>query len=223
MRFYFSGLRMLVRNPALFALSLIPIALTVVLLLSLAFGCAWLIGDWFAGLLGDQWRWGVQLAVFLLALLLGYFIYLPLARVLLAPLSELLSRKTHFVSTGTEFNSGFGWIRAIWEGIKLVLLHLAIALTALALSILFPPIGAPLGILTAIFLCGLDFLDVPLSARGISLREKLGVVGRNKSLALGFGTASYLMLLIPGVNLLSLPVGVVGATLLTDQLELPPE
>lgn len=223
MRFYFSGLRMLVRNPALLALSLIPIALTVVLLLGLALGCAWLIGQLFTGLLGDQMRFGAQFLVFLLALLLGYFLYLPLARVLLAPLSELLSRKTHLLSTGTEFQAGFGWMRAIVEGVKLALLHLATALAALALSVLFPPIGAPLGILTAIFLCGLDFLDVPLSARGIPLRKKLGVIGRNKSLALGFGAAGYLMLLIPGVNLLSLPVGVVGATLLTDQLELPRE
>jgi uncharacterized protein involved in cysteine biosynthesis len=45
------------------------------------------------------------------------------------------------------------------------------------------------------------------------------VIWRNKSLAIGFGAAAYLLLLIPVVNLLSLPVGVIGATLLTDALE----
>jgi CysZ protein len=94
-----------------------------------------------------------------------------------------------------------------------------VALGALALGFIFPPVGAPLGILVAVFLSGLDFLDVPLSARGMPLRKKLGIIGRNKSLALGFGAASYLVLLIPGVNLLLLPVGVIGATLLTDQLD----
>jgi uncharacterized protein involved in cysteine biosynthesis len=51
------------------------------------------------------------------------------------------------------------------------------------------------------------------------LRKKLGVIWRNKSLALGFGAAAYLMLLIPVVNMLALPVGVVGATLLIDALD----
>jgi CysZ protein len=106
------------------------------------------------------------------------------------------------------------------EGVKLVVFQLVITLIALALGFLFPPIGAPIGILVAVFLSGLDFLDVPLSARGLPLRKKLRLVGRNKSLALGFGAASYLMLLIPGINLLSLPVGVIGATLLTDRLDL---
>jgi CysZ protein len=94
-----------------------------------------------------------------------------------------------------------------------------IVLAALVLALIFPPVGAPVGIVAAIFLCGLDFFDVSLSARGLRLRRKLWVIWRNKSLAIGFGAAAYLMLLIPLVNLLSLPVGVVGATLLIDALE----
>jgi CysZ protein len=223
MRFFFAGLRMLIRHPALLALSLIPIALTVVLLLLLALGCAWLIGQLFSEFLGNELRRLAQAVIFLLALLLGYFAYLPLARVLLAPFSEMLSRKAHTINVGMEYRSGFSLGRAIVEGLKLASLHIVIALAALALGILIPPIGTPLSIIVAIFLCGLDFLDVPLSARGMPLGKKLGVIGSNKSLALGFGAASYLMFLIPGINLLSLPVGVIGATLLTDQLELSPE
>jgi uncharacterized protein involved in cysteine biosynthesis len=51
------------------------------------------------------------------------------------------------------------------------------------------------------------------------LRAKLGVIWRNKFLAVGFGAAAYLTLLIPVINMLALPVGVVGATLLIDSLE----
>jgi CysZ protein len=139
----------------------------------------------------------------------------------LAPFSEALSHKTHAISTsGVGWRSDRGWARAMVEGVKLVALQFAIMLIALALGFVFPPIGAPLGVLIAVFLSGLDFLDVPLSARGLPFRQKIRLVGRNKSLALGFGVASYLMLLIPGINLLSLPVGVIGATLLTDRLDL---
>lgn len=211
---------MLIRQPALLALSLIPVALTVVVVLLFAFGGAWLIGQLFSGMVGDQLRWLAEVVIFLLALLLGYFIYLPLARVLLAPFSEALSRKAHAISTGETTRSGLGWGRAMLEGLKVALLSLSVALMALVLGIIFPPIGTPLGIVVAVFVCGLDFLDMPLSARGMRLGKKLRVIGRNKSLALGFGAAGYLMLLIPGVNLLSLPVGVIGATLLADQLDL---
>lgn len=225
-RFFFAGLRLLLRQPALLGLSLIPILLTVVLLVALAFGGWWLAGrivaDTFAddqGGVGALLRPMAQTLVFLLVLALGYFLYLPLARVLLAPFAEILSRRTSAITGAVNRQNHFGWARASWEGLKLVLFQLTIALAALALGLAFPPVGAPVGITVAIFLCGLDFCDVPLSTRGLPLRRKLGVIWRHKTLALGFGLAGYVMLLIPLVNLLSLPVGVIGATLLIDALE----
>ncbi|MGE0882969.1 MAG: EI24 domain-containing protein [Blastocatellales bacterium] len=221
MRFFLAGLQVFVRHPSLLALSLIPIGLTVAVLLLMAFGLAWLIGELLAGFMGEELRLLAQAIIFVFALMLGYFLYLPLARVLLAPFSEAISRQTHKISTA---NSGFGsdanWLRAMTEGLKIALLHIAIGSAALLLSLAFPPVGTPIGIVVAIFLTGLDFLDVPLSARGLPFGKKLGIVGRNKSLALGFGAASYLSLLIPGINLILLPVGVIGATLLTAQIDL---
>lgn len=211
---------MLFRHPALMALSLIPIALTLVFLLLLAFGCVWLIGQVFTGLIPDDFKVFAQAIILILAFLLSYFLYLPVARVLLAPFAEAISRKTHCILTGEAgFRSDVGWVRAMKEGLKIAVLHLLVGVLALALNFI-PIIGQIIGLVIAISLCGLDFLDVPLSARGITFGNKLGVVWQNKSAAFGFGAASYLMLLIPGINLLSLPVGVIGATLLTDQLDL---
>ncbi len=219
-RFFFSGLRMLLTQPSLFGLSLIPIMTTVVLLFLFALGIAWLVGGLIADALGEDLRILAQALIFGLALLLGYFLYLPVARVLLAPFSEALSRKAHAIKNGgTKYRSDLGWGRAMWEGLKLAAFQTVIVLIAITLSLIFPPVGAPVGIALAIFTCGLDFIDVPLSARGLPFRSKLGVVWRNKSLAIGFGLAAYLLLLIPVVNLLSLPIGVIGATLLTDSLE----
>ncbi|MBL8191222.1 MAG: EI24 domain-containing protein [Acidobacteria bacterium] len=210
---------MLFRNSGLVALSLVPIVLTVVLLLLLTVGSAWLVGQFVSGWFVDDLKILAQLVTLALAMLLSYFLYLPLARVLLAPIAEAISRKTHLLYTGQAgFGADVNWLRAMKEGLKIAFLHLVVGGLALALNFI-PPIGPIIGIIIAISLCGLDFLDVPLSARGISFRNKLGVVWQNKSVAFGFGAASYLMLLIPGVNLLSLPVGVIGATLLTDQLK----
>ncbi|MGE0129427.1 MAG: EI24 domain-containing protein [Blastocatellales bacterium] len=219
-RFFFAGMRALTRNPDLLGLSLVPILLTFFLLMALAICGAWIAGRIVADVLGDNLRVFAQALVFVLALLIGYFLYLPVARVLLAPFAEALSRKTHAINTGEAVRQNdLGWARAMWEGLKLVMFQAVIALIALALSLVFPPVGAPIGITVAIFLCGLDFFDIPLSTRGMRLRRKLGVIWRNKSLAIGFGAAAYLMLLIPVINMLALPVGVIGATLLTDALE----
>jgi CysZ protein len=219
-RFFFSGLRTLVRSPALLSLSMIPMLLTLALLMGLIIGAAlmvgWLIGD----AVRSEIRIAAQALMFALTLVIAYFLYLPVARVLLAPFAEALSRKTRAISSGRATpQNNQRWARAMLEGLKLVIFQVAVALAALALGLAFPPVGAPVGIAVAIFLGGLDFFDIPLSTRGLRLRNKLGVIWRNKSLALGFGAAAYLMLLIPVINMLALPAGVVGATLLIDALE----
>jgi len=218
-RFFFLGIRTLVGNPVLLSLSLIPMLLTLALLLGLAVAGAWIVGRFLGDALVADLRIVAQVLMFLLALLIAFFFYLPIARVLLAPFAEALSRRAHAINTGQAAGANnLGWARAMWEGLKLVAFQAVIALAALALGLAFPPVGAPVGIAVAIFLGGLDFFDVPLSTRGLRLRKKLGIIWRNKSLALGFGVATYLMLLIPVINMLALPVGVVGATLLTDSL-----
>lgn len=220
MRYFFAGMRMLFRQPSLLGLSLAPIIFTVGLLLCLAWGSAWaagrIFGDWF----GEDLRVFAQALALALTLLLGYFLYLPLARILLAPFSEALSRRAHLISTGAPYpKAKMGWGRAILEGLKLVAFQATIIVAAVAAAMVFPPLGAPAGILAAVFTCGLDFLDVPLSARGLPLRRKLGIIFSRKATALGFGLAAYLSLLIPLVNLISLPAGIVGATLLMESVE----
>jgi CysZ protein len=214
-RFFFAGLPLLFRHPALLGLSLLPVLLTLIAIGSIGAASIYAAGRYFGG----ELRLITQALVLLAVLLLGYVIYLPLARVLLAPFSEALSRRAHLVATGARMSRpAGGWARAMLEGLKLVLLQMVVGVLALAASLIFPPIGAPIGVLTAIFIVGLDYLDVPLSARGLKLREKLALVWRHKSAAAGFGLAGYLLLLIPIVNLFSLPVGVIGATLLATRL-----
>jgi len=219
-RFFFMGFRMLARHGSLMGLSLIPVIFTIIALFTLAAGSAWLIGSVFTAPMMDGVRMLVQAAVFVVALVVGYFLYMPLARILLAPLSETLSRRTHAINTGLSgFGTAPGWKRAMLEGLKLIMFQALIILAVVVLGFIFPPLAAPAWFVLATFLAGLDFLDVPLSARGIPLGRKLRMLWSNRSLAVGFGLAAHLMLIIPGLNLVLLPAGVIGATLLTDALE----
>lgn len=219
-RFFFMGFRMLARHGSLMGLSLVPIIFTIVALFLLAAGSAWLIGLIFDTAMIGGVRLLVQAAVFLIALVAGYFLYMPMARILLAPLSETLSRRTHLINTGQSgFGVSPGWRRAMIEGVKLISFQALIIVGVIVVGLALPPAAAAAWFVLATFLAGLDFLDVPLSARGIPLGRKLGMLWQNRSLVVGFGMAAHLMLIIPGLNIVLLPAGVIGATLLIDALE----
>lgn len=221
LRFFFGGFSVLFRHPSLLALSLIPISLTLAALIGIVYGCVsmvgWLIGPEFPPLSANL-RVFAQALVLVIALFVSYLLYLPLARVLLAPFSEAISRRTRLVLRLKPERVAIGWRRAMWEGVKMVALQLAIAITGFVLGLVFPPLAGPTGLIIGICFVSLDYLDIPLSVEGLKLREKLGVMWRNKALATGFGAAGYLTLIIPFINLLSLPVGVIGATMLIDSL-----
>lgn len=221
LNFFFSGLWMLLRYPSLLALALIPIVLTFLMLLGLAWGAVYWLGAGLeqSPLLNADGRVVLQALAFLLVLFVAYLIYLPLTRVFLAPFSEKLSHKTTElggVNVPTEQELSF--LRSIWEGVKLVALQLVVVVLILLLTLLLPPVGVPVGIFLTICFCGVDFVDVPLSVRRLSFRQKLRWLWQSRALVLGFAVAAYLVLHIPLLNLLALPVGVIGATMLVNQV-----
>jgi CysZ protein len=219
--FFFSGLGMLARYPSLFGLALIPIALTVIVLLGLALGAAWLLGQGLqeSAMVAADGRLLLQAIAFLLVLFVAYLIYLPLTRIFLAPFSEKLSHKTSQLSGMTSLTEReLGFFTSIWEGVKLVVVQIVIVVLVLLLTLVLPPVGVPLGIFITICFCGVDFLDVPLSLRGMSLRQKVDLLWRSRALVLGFAVAGYVLLHVPLLNLLALPVGVIGATRLVNQV-----
>ena len=217
--FFLSGLRMLFRYPKLFGLALIPIVLTLVVLLGLALGGAWWLGQGLEQSAFAEGRLLLQALAVLLVFFVAYLIYLPLTRIFLAPFSEKLSRKTSELSGVTSKPEGeLGFIKSIWEGVKLVAVQLVIVGIILVVTLFFAPLGVPLGIFVTVCFCGVDFTDVPLSVRGLSLRQKLRFLWGSRALVLGFAVAAYLLLHIPIVNLLALPVGVIGGTLLVNHV-----
>jgi CysZ protein len=222
LRFFFAGFPVLFGNPSLLALALIPVVLTLGALIAIVWSSVWFIG-WMIGPdlppYSNDLLHLAQALVLLVALFASYLIYLPLARVLLAPFSEAISRRTRKVLGLKQELAAVGWGRAMVEGAKVVALQLVLFLIAFVVGVVFPPIAGPIGLVMAICFVSLDYLDVPLSVKGLRLRDKLGVLARNKALSTGFGAAGYLILIIPVVNLFSLPVGVIAATMLVDSLK----
>lgn len=59
-----------------------------------------------------------------------------------------------------------------------------------------------------------EYLDYPMANHGMVFAEERDALRKRRALALGFGCGILAMTLIPGLNLLAMPTGVIAATLL---------
>ena len=107
--------------------------------------------------------------------------------------------------------------RALREELRRVLFFASLVVPIGALGLLVPPAQ----VFTAPALFGLTLLFLPLDYASYCLdRRRYGFAEKRRWLlahtpaALGFGVAAFLACVIPGANLLAMPVLVVGGTLL---------
>jgi CysZ protein len=109
------------------------------------------------------------------------------------------------------------------QGIK-VLLYLVLLAGSLGMH-LVPGIGTILGtlfsFLVTVFWIALDYFDYPLDTESdpLAINSRIAYVVRHGNVTLGFAVGMFVLLLIPLVNILLLPVGVISATLLHRELE----
>ena len=220
-RLYLAGFGFLLANRGLKRLALIPVLITVVILIGLLVGGYYLAdyllgspepGVW-AGLLAALGR----VAVLIVLIVVVYFLFFPLASLILAPFNERLSMRVEQIILPTHKcvtpPGRLQWLRALLDGVRLLVLQAVVLLVLLPFN-LVPVIGSVPTLIALIYFASLDYMDVPASVKRYSLRDKLRLISRNKALTLGFGATAYVLLLVPGVNLLSIPVGVTAATLL---------
>lgn len=59
-----------------------------------------------------------------------------------------------------------------------------------------------------------EYLDYPMANHGLQFKQERELLRRRRALSLGFGFSVLAMTLIPGLNLLAMPTGVIAATLL---------
>jgi len=98
---------------------------------------------------------------------------------------------------------------------------LLINVVCLAVQII-PGFGAILGLCGSYyFTCnalGLEYLDYPLSLRGLRRPEKRAFARRHRLQTLGFGTSVVLLAIVPVFNAVFLTTAVTGAVLLHQRL-----
>jgi CysZ protein len=212
------------QKPKVLALSLLCAAVTSVCLL----GSAWALwGPARAlaeGWVGDGgWRdalgTGLAVLVYLVMLVVAW---LTLPAVLLAPLQDPLSEAVE-EALGNFQKPPFSLGRTL-KGIGVALSHTALRLTLqlLGYAVLFPlnfiPVAGNIvwavvsAVWTMWWLCA-EYLSGPMARHLHPFGQVLKAMRQRPAMALGFGAALHVLLLIPVVNFFLVPLAVVGATL----------
>ncbi len=230
----FEGLGFISKNH-LWGLTGVAIGINVALLA----GLVWATLHWAAPFLADFDTWGANLfawsfwpsiwGVFGAVMLFGaYIVLVALNGVLLmlvgqavaSPFLDMLSEQTENILLSKK-SPEFNFAQAM-RGVVMAVADLFWGLTLLAIvSIPVWILGfwiAPVaGVITFCFTALLnaqEFVTLPLAREFVGYRKRFGLIWRNRWHALGFGTSTMMVLMVPGLNLVLLPIAAVGGTLL---------
>jgi CysZ protein len=157
-----------------------------------------------------------------LVLLMVFFTFTLLATIIAAPFNGFLAEKVETVVRGEDTFPPFSWAellamvpRTLGREMRKLSYFLPRALGLLILS--FIPvvnlIAAPLWVLFGIWMMAIQYIDYPADNNKMSWQDMLAWLREKRWQSLGFGGATYLALLVPGLNVLMMPAAVAGATL----------
>jgi CysZ protein len=147
------------------------------------------------------------------------------ANVLASPFLDVLASRVELIETGVvEEDAPTGLIgtsadvlRSLREELRRALFFLAVIAGLALLGFAIPGahlVTGPAIVGFAIFFLPLDYASYTLDRRRYSFRQKRIWLLANKPVVMGFGCAAFLICWVPGLNLLAIPLLVVGGTLL---------
>ncbi len=236
----YQALGLMVEHPRLWTFALIPIAITlvllsVVLMLLVGFNADLVDLIWAQP---EEWYWmllwvPLYALVFVLCFVVGA---LTFPAVVSAPFNDSLSQRTERTITGVYEEAPFNMARFLGEILSAVgmslgrLMLLYGGLIFIFLFGLIPVVGQ---ITAAVFAplytmswMSAEYLEYSMGRHRFGFLHVFRTVRKNYLLCVGFGGGIFLMLLVPLMNLLFIPVGVVGGTILYTRLKsagaLPP-
>ena len=114
--------------------------------------------------------------------------------------------------------------RAILDFLRLFVPTLLLGVLVFAIGFV-PLVGGVIAVVLGAFIGGwflaVETTGLAFDARGFSQRERRRMLRSRRALTLGFGVASYLLFLVPGLTVFAMPAAVAGATRLTREVLSP--
>lgn len=162
--------------------------------------------------------------LFLVALVILYFV----SGIIAIPFNDRLSQEVENELLG-ERHEDVTW-RLFLGDLRMSIRHSLVGLAmwmlvmaALFLLELFPIVGSVLhlvlGLIASGFFLSREMMDGVMSRRRLSFRHKLRIIRSDVALMEGLGMGTAMLLWVPLLNCISLPVSVIGGTLMFCRLE----
>lgn len=219
-----AGFGYLLRNPALWPTSLLPVALGAVCLFLGLVGGAFAVARLESALLPAPGRlpeaigFLLTLALWASGLAAGLVLGLALALLLAAPALERLSRLVEAQASAAVEGTPAGLAWEMAHAFKGALYFLGAAPLVFLLS-LIPVLGPLIAALWGAHALAFQHTDAPLARRGMGFGARREWHRRWRAESLGFGLGGLITLVVPFANFLLAPALAVGATLLVLELE----
>jgi CysZ protein len=233
--FLLRGLGMYARSPRLMLLGLIPALISAVVVVSgvalvvyfsdnlAAFMTPW-AQDWSIGL-RDTLRALIEVALVVVVVVLAVLLYTALTLLIGEPFYEAISQRVEErlggVPNEVHVPMGRMIVHSTVDSIRLFAFATMMGIPVF-LGGLIPVFGeTAVPVLTAVFggwVLALELTGVPFERRGLRFVQRRAVLRKRRSLALGFGLATFVCFLIPLGAVFVMPAAVAGATLMTRRV-----
>jgi CysZ protein len=226
------GLGLVLRNPRMLGLGLLPAVISGVLYAALLITLIVFIDDlsagvtWFADDWSTAWRDVIRIvagaALIGLSGLIGVLTFTAVTLLVGDPfyerISGLVEARYGGVPDEVEVSLGRSLGRSLVDSLRLIGLSVLFGIP-LFLAGFIPVVGQTVvpvvGGAIGGWLLAVELTGVPFQRRGKRLRDRRAALKANRPLALGFGVAVFLSFLIPLGAVLLMPAAVAGAALLS--------
>lgn len=225
MEAFSGGIGFVLTTPRVWGYALVPVGMLVLLSCGLSGLAFWgshhvssrLIGP-DPGAWGQIGYWSLMIALGVAGILVALLVGLSLAQPLSGFALESIAHAQEIALVGRAAPKT-SFLASLVSTTKAVVVALLVGGTLLAvlflISFFFPPaavVTVPLKVLVCGWMLAWDFIDYPLAMRGVGLEGRFAWVGRNFAAFTLFGVLWTLLLVVPGMQLVILPMGVAGAT-----------
>ena len=236
----FKALRFINNHPRLYLYILLPLIITLAIFTLFTSWGIHLFQQTIVHYIprGDAWYWQILSALLwmvaiLLTTVLVFFAFTAVGNLIASPFNDLLSEKTESIlNNNQKDHTPFAWrtfFAEAWQTMLVEMKKIAVFLLGMLFLLLLnflPVVGsllyAILSIFWTILFLAVEYSGYVFTRRQMTYGLQRHIIFANFSLFMGFGTGVFCILAIPFMQLLCIPLGVVGATCLLHEKKLAP-
>ncbi len=228
----------LLRAPRLYKYVLLPLLINIVVFILAVFLGMHFFNDIAAQYLphGQEWYWlllgyFLKAIAVLLTMVLVFFGFTVVGCLIASPFNDLLSERTEELLSQTTAEEEFSWLlfwtdarRTLFDESRKIFLFVG-GMLLLLLLYLVPVFGGLLypafSLIWTLFFLIIEYTGYVFSRKRLSFKKQRQYILARKFLMLGFGSGVLCLLALPFLQLLCIPLAVVGATRLCHEIGMP--